>query len=83
MTSRLTRYVPERPRQDAVAPGELTERELDVLRLLGVALTQREIARSLYVSANTVKTHTRNLYAKLGASTRVEAVERAHQLGLL
>jgi LuxR family maltose regulon positive regulatory protein len=83
MTSRLTRYVPERPRQDVAAPSELTARELDVLRLLGVALTQREIARTLYVSANTVKTHTRNLYAKLGASTRVEAVERAHQLGLL
>ena len=57
--------------------------ELDVLRLLGVALTHREIARTLYVSANTVKTHTRNVYSKLGVSSRLQAVERAHQLGLL
>lgn len=57
--------------------------ELGVLRLLATDLTQREIGRSLFLSLNTVKTHTRALYRKLGAASREEAVERATALGLL
>ncbi|NRQ36849.1 hypothetical protein HII36_34170 [Nonomuraea sp. NN258] len=65
-------------------PGEpLTEREQAVLRLLMGAAPLREIAQSLYVSANTVKTHTRSIYRKLGATSREHAVRRAHELGLL
>ena len=60
-----------------------SESELRVLRYLPTNLTVPEIARELYVSVNTVKTHTRNLYAKLGTHRRAEAVERARALGLL
>jgi LuxR family transcriptional regulator, maltose regulon positive regulatory protein len=57
--------------------------ELAVLRLLATDLTQREIGRRLFLSLNTVKTHTRGLYRKLGATSRDEAVDRAAGLGLL
>ena len=60
----------------------LTEREAAVLRLLGGSLSLREIGQELYVSANTVKTHTQAIYRKLGVSTRHDAVERGKQLGL-
>jgi LuxR family maltose regulon positive regulatory protein len=57
--------------------------ELAVLRLLATDLTQREIGSELFLSMNTVKTHTRNLYGKLGVSSREEAVHQANVLGLL
>jgi LuxR family transcriptional regulator, maltose regulon positive regulatory protein len=59
----------------------LTEREAAVLRLLGGSLSLREIGQELYVSANTVKTHTQAIYRKLGVSTRRDAVEQGKQLG--
>lgn len=62
---------------------ELTERELAVLRLLPSALSQREIAAALYVSLNTVKTHTKSIYRKLDADGRDEAVRRARSLDVL
>jgi LuxR family transcriptional regulator, maltose regulon positive regulatory protein len=61
----------------------LSESETRVLRYLPTNLSKREIADELYVSINTVKTHIRNLYAKLGVSRRGEAVERARALSLL
>jgi len=61
----------------------LSQSELRVLRYLPTNLTVPEIARELFVSVNTVKTHVRNLYAKLGTHHRGEAVERARALGLL
>jgi len=57
--------------------------ELAVLRLLGTDLSQREIGSELFLSLNTVKTHTRSLYAKLGAGSRQEAVRSANMLGLI
>jgi LuxR family maltose regulon positive regulatory protein len=54
-----------------------------VLRYMPTNLCTREIAAELYLSTNTVKTHQRHLYQKLGASSRTEAVERARALGLL
>ncbi len=63
--------------------GELTARELAVLRLLPGTLSLREIAAELYVSLNTVKTQVRSVYAKLGVGARSEAVARARELGLL
>ena len=61
----------------------LRQSELRVLRYLPTNLTAPEIATELYVSLNTVKTHTRNLYTKLGTHHRGEAVARARALGLL
>ena len=61
----------------------LSERELDVLRLLGSDLDGPDIARELSVSLNTMRTHTKNIYAKLGVTSRREAVRQAHQLNLL
>jgi LuxR family transcriptional regulator, maltose regulon positive regulatory protein len=61
----------------------LSDSELRVLRYLPTNLTVPEIARELYVSRNTVKAHTRSLYAKLGTHTRAEVVARARALGLL
>jgi LuxR family maltose regulon positive regulatory protein len=61
----------------------VSESELRVLRYLPTNLTAPEIAGELYVSHNTVKTHMRKLYAKLGTHRRAEAVERARLLGLL
>ena len=60
----------------------LSERELDVLRLLGTDLGGPDIARELMVSLNTVRTHTKNIYAKLAVTNRRAAVRRAAELGL-
>ncbi|MET0837139.1 MAG: LuxR C-terminal-related transcriptional regulator [Marmoricola sp.] len=67
---------------DAVA-AVLTDRELEVLVELPTLRTVDEIAHSMYVSVNTVKTHLRNVYRKLGVTTRREAVEAARMHGLL
>lgn len=65
-------------------PNEpLSERELQVLRLLSGTLSNREIGAELYLSVNTVKTHVKSVYAKLGVNRRAEAVNRAKELGLL
>jgi LuxR family maltose regulon positive regulatory protein len=61
---------------------DLSGRELDVLRLLRSDLSGPDIARELHVSLNTFRTHTKNIYAKLGATTRREALTRANELGL-
>lgn len=61
---------------------ELSRRELDVLRLLRTDLSGPEIAAELVVSLNTVRTHTRNIYTKLGVTNRRAAVRRADELGL-
>ena len=69
------------PRQGLREP--LSKRELEVLRLLGTDLDGPDIARELVVSLNTMRTHTRNIYAKLGVNSRRAAVRRAEKLGLL
>jgi len=61
----------------------LSNAEIRVLRYLPTHLTAPEIARELSVSTSTVKTHLRNLYAKLNAHGRTEAVESARAIGLL
>jgi LuxR family maltose regulon positive regulatory protein len=61
-----------------VSAGEpLTERERTILRFLSGGLTEREIARELFVSYNTVHSHVKSLYRKLGVSSRAEAVARS------
>jgi len=64
-----------------VAP--LSQRERTVLRYLPSTLPTAAIADDLYVSVNTVKTHCKSIYRKLGANGRRDAVDRARQLGLL
>ncbi len=54
-----------------------------MLRLLATDLSQREIGSELYVSFNTVKTHTRTLFRKLSVTSRAEAVTRGRELGLI
>jgi LuxR family transcriptional regulator, maltose regulon positive regulatory protein len=68
-------------RQRLVEP--LSERELDVLRLLGSDLDGPDIARELMVSLNTLRTHTKSIYAKLGVNSRRAAVRQAAELNLL
>ena len=63
--------------------SSLTPAERNVLQLLPSSLSRREIAARLYVSPDTVKTHSRRLYQKLGARTRSEAVETAKGFGLI
>jgi LuxR family transcriptional regulator, maltose regulon positive regulatory protein len=61
----------------------LSERELEVLKLLGTELSGPEIASKLSVSLNTVRTHTKNIYSKLGVNSRRAAIRRAEELALL
>jgi LuxR family maltose regulon positive regulatory protein len=70
-------------RQHLPPPDELSPSELRVLRFLPTNLTRPEIASELYVSINTVNTHIRNIYSKLGARDRSSAVEVARELRLL
>jgi LuxR family maltose regulon positive regulatory protein len=65
------------------ARGLLSRRELDVLRLLASSMSQDEIASELYVSINTLKSHTRSIYQKLGVNSRHEAIEQARRDELL
>ena len=64
-------------------PEALSQAEARVLRFLQTSLSAPEIAGELYVSVNTVRTHMRHLYDKLGAHRRLEALDRARALGLL
>jgi LuxR family maltose regulon positive regulatory protein len=61
----------------------LSEREVEVLRLLATALSGPEVARELFVSVNTLRTHTKHIFTKLDVNTRRAAVSRAGELGLL
>lgn len=67
----------------ALAETEISTRELEVLQLMAKGLSNQQIADNLYVSVSTVKTHASNLFFKLQASRRMQAVEKAKSLGLL
>ena len=71
------------PVVDAPSDDGLSPRELEVLRLLATELTGPEIARRLFVSVNTLRTHTKHIFTKLDVSTRAAAVRRGTELGLL
>jgi ATP/maltotriose-dependent transcriptional regulator MalT len=73
------------PRDGRTSGGSdaLSDGELSVLRLLRSELSQREIAGELHLSLNTIKTHTRSIYRKLGVAERAEAISRARELSLI
>ena len=61
----------------------LTERERTILRMLKGTLSERDIGRELYLSRNTIHSHTMSIYRKLGVSSRAEAVRQAQRVRLL
>lgn len=61
----------------------ITKREYEVLGLIAEGLSNQEIAERLFVSTSTIKTHTSNLFIKLDASRRTQAIQKAKELGLL
>jgi len=76
---KFTRIAPPKPPK---ALDELTERELDVFRLMSRGLSNAEIGQELYISDTTVKTHITHILQKLGLRDRVQAVVLAHETGL-
>jgi DNA-binding CsgD family transcriptional regulator len=80
-TSTTPPLLAEKPAVSLAEP--LSPRELEVLRLVGEGLSNQEIAARLNVAASTVKTHINNIFGKLGVETRVQAINRAREAGLL
>lgn len=74
---------PDRARAVHLLEDPLSERELEVLALLASGKTNSEIARDLFVSVGTVKSHTGNIYRKLDTKNRAGALSRARELGLI
>ncbi|HKY27134.1 MAG TPA: response regulator transcription factor [Pyrinomonadaceae bacterium] len=68
---------------DKIRELAITKRELEILELIARGLSNREIAEKLFVSENTVKTHSSRLFDKLGAKRRTQAVQMAKELGLI
>jgi LuxR family maltose regulon positive regulatory protein len=83
LLERQERKLRSRRPQEGQLNGELTERERDVLRLLGSELSARQMAQSLYVAPSTVRTQIKSIYRKLGVSSRAQAVNEAHARGLI
>jgi DNA-binding NarL/FixJ family response regulator len=74
---------PQKPKQVEGLVEAPSERELEVLRYTAEGLSNPEIARRLYLSPNTLKAHTQNIFLKLDVHNRVQAVNRAKELGLI
>ena len=79
----LVYELPDRDLCPESVDAESEERERDVLQLLQSDLSGPQIARELSISLNTMRTHTKNIYSKLGVNSRRTAVRRAEELGLL
>ncbi|MBX2893001.1 MAG: response regulator transcription factor [Saprospiraceae bacterium] len=71
------------PQEKVLEKLGITPREMEVLQLIAQGLTNQEIADRLFVSLNTIKTHTSNVFAKLDAQRRTQAIQKAKALGLL
>jgi LuxR family maltose regulon positive regulatory protein len=83
LLDREERKLSRRRSREGQLNGELTERELDVLRLLVGELSTRQMAQNLYVAPSTVRTQIKSIYRKLGVSSRGEAVQEARARGLI
>ncbi len=83
VTRRLIEEFAKRPDKPATDTSGLTERETEVLRLVARGLSNAEIAQTLFVTENTVKTHVARVLMKLGARDRVQAVVAAYESGLV
>jgi LuxR family transcriptional regulator, maltose regulon positive regulatory protein len=83
LLERQERKLRARKPREGQLDGELTERELGVLRLLGSEFTTQQMAEGLYVAPSTVRTQIKSIYRKLGVSSRGAAVEEAHARGLV
>ncbi|MFG2785559.1 response regulator [Streptomyces prunicolor] len=83
LLERLSEPEPQPQSGPAEPPDGLTARETEVLLLIAEGLTNQEIARTLHVSAATVKTHINNLFAKTGLKDRAQAVRYAYGKGLV
>ncbi|UCH60353.1 MAG: hypothetical protein JSV61_02460 [Anaerolineales bacterium] len=82
----LTAFEPDRSDKMRISQSliePLSDRELEVLRLLATELTGPEIARELMISLNTMRTHTKNIYSKLNVNSRLAALSKASELNLL
>jgi len=75
--------MPFRPKEETLEKLGITPREFEVLELIALGLSNQEIADRLFVSLNTVKTHTSNVFSKLDAQRRTQAIQKAKELGLL
>jgi len=73
-------FVPDQKRREDLG---ITPRELEILELIAKGMSNREIAEKLYVSENTVKTHSSRVFDKLGAKRRTQAVQLGKEFGLL
>jgi ATP/maltotriose-dependent transcriptional regulator MalT len=84
LQTELLDFVPDSSAaKDSRLIDPLTDRELDVLHLIGQGLSNPAVAEQLVISVGTVKAHTNRIYGKLGVTNRVEAVTKAQQLSLL
>jgi LuxR family maltose regulon positive regulatory protein len=72
----------ERSRQDELVE-QLSERELEILRLIAIGFPNAKIAQQLYLTKNTVRAHASHIFGKLGVHSRTEATARARELGLI
>lgn len=80
-------FIPQKeefePNRSLISDLELSKRELEILALIAQGLTNEEIARKIFVSVSTVKTHNQNLFFKLDVKRRTQAVEKAKRLQLI
>lgn len=81
--ARIMRHVQNISQQKGPNKNLLSEREMEVLALLGGGLANKAIAKQIFISENTVKYHVRNILQKLGAHNRTEAVAHALRIGLI
>jgi len=70
-------------KKDEVLPDALSDRELEVLRCIGAGLSNKDIAQKLFISLDTVKSHTKNINSKLDVHSRTEAIAEGKRLGYL